>query len=72
VACAALPRQRRHAYHEKLVEVICGDGEKLDALQQGMDVQPSLRQDPFVEREPAQFPIDIEGAIARFHNDGRS
>jgi hypothetical protein len=48
------------AHHEELIEVGAGDGQKLDALEQGVRRVLCLREHALVERQPAQLSIDIE------------
>ena len=52
------------AHHEELVEVGAGDREELDALEQRVRRVLRLRQHALVERQPAQFAIDIERRAA--------
>ena len=54
----------RDAHHEELVQVGAGNGEELDALEQRVRWILRLREHPLVERQPAQFTIDIERRVA--------
>ena len=60
---AILLQERRHAHHEELVEVGGDDGQELDALEQGMGLVECLIQDPLVELQPAQLPVDVERRV---------
>ena len=62
---ALLPRERRHTDHEELVEIVRGNRQELDALQQRMAVGPRLIEHPLVERQPTQLAIDVEPWIAQ-------
>ena len=66
-ACAvarSLARESRlvEAHHEELVEVVRGNPEKLDALEQRM-AGPGLLEHPVVEREPCEVAVEIERRI---------
>ena len=50
------------AHHEELVEVVGGDAEKLDALEQRM-AGPGLLQHPLVEGQPAELAVEVERRI---------
>ena len=60
VARAALPREGGDADHEELVEVVRGDGEKLDAFEQRVRVRLRLRENALVERKPAELAVDVQ------------
>ena len=51
--------QGRHAHHEELVEVVAEDGAEFGLIQQGGARIESLGQNPLVEGDPAQFPVDV-------------
>jgi hypothetical protein len=48
----------------ELVEIVRGDRQELDALEQGMRLVARLRDNTRVEREPAQLTIEIERGMA--------
>ena len=48
------------ADHEEFVEVRAHDGNKLHALEQGMPLVERLVEDPLIERQPAQLPVDVQ------------
>ena len=52
-----------NANHEELVEVGRGNGQELDAFEERVTGIAGLSQHPFVELEPAQFTIDVEGRV---------
>ena len=49
---AHLAHQARHTHHEKLVEVVAGDGQKTQALEQRMVAIAGFFQHPHVEAQP--------------------
>ena len=51
--------QGRDAHHEELVEVVAEDGAELGLIQQRGAGIERLRQNALVERDPAQFPVDV-------------
>jgi hypothetical protein len=58
-----LPGERRHTHHEKLVEVVGGNGQKLHAFEQRIRLRPRLGEHPFVEGEPAHLAVDVERRV---------
>src|SRR3546814_1361202 len=52
-----------HADHEEFVEVVAGDGEEAQPLEQRMGGIARFLQHPPVEGQPAQLPVEV--AIAR-------
>ena len=59
-ARALLTQQRRHAHHEKFVEVRRDYRQELHPLEQRMRRILGLREHAPVEFNPAQLPIDVE------------
>ena len=51
--------KRRHTHPEKLVEVVGKDAQETHAFDERIPVVLGLLQHAFVEREPADFPIDV-------------
>ncbi len=51
--------QPRHAHHEEFVEVAREDGEKVRPLEQRQGVVLGEFEHSGVEREPAQFPVEV-------------
>ena len=56
VDCPLLP-EARHADHEELVEVRLADGQELQPLEERPPGVPGLLDDPLVEGEPRQLPV---------------
>ena len=54
-----LPHQTRDTNHEELVQVAAVDRQELDPFEQRMPRIPGLFQDPAVEAQPAQLPVDV-------------
>ena len=59
-----LAEQAGETHHVELVEVVRGDGEELHALEQRLGAVARLRQHARVERQPAQFAVDVQRGIA--------
>src|SRR5512142_1519507 len=55
--------QTRDADHEKLVKIRAVNRKKLYALEQGPTRVTRLIENPFIERQPRQLPIDEQGGI---------
>ncbi len=55
---AHLAHEARHAHHEELIEVVSGNGEKAQALQQGVMLVARLLKNPAIELQPGQFAIE--------------
>jgi hypothetical protein len=53
-----LALQAGHADHEKLIEIVGGNGKKPDALQQGLGVVGCFLEHPTIEMQPRQFAVD--------------
>src|SRR5262245_57403536 len=66
---ANLPRQRGDANHEELVEIVRGDRQELDALQQRVTARASMVEHALVEREPAQFTVDVQVRIGEIRKN---
>ena len=49
-----------HPHHEELIEIVAEDGAELRLFQQWSAFIQCLDQHPFVEGDPAEFPIDVE------------
>jgi len=58
-----LPPDSGDPDHIELVEIRAENREKLDALEQRISGVERLVENPGVEREPAQFAIDVKGRI---------
>jgi len=52
--------QAANAFHEEFIEIAADDCEVLDAFQQGSGVIRSHMQDPAIELQPGQFPVQVE------------
>ena len=50
-----------HADFKKLVEVGADDGEKLESLEKWLSGILRLLQNPLVEFQPTEFPVDVVG-----------
>ena len=57
-AFADLGFKARHPHHVKLVEIVGADRQKPQALQQGVARVHALGQDPPVERQPGELPVE--------------
>ena len=68
--CPELARERRHADHEELVEVVRRDRQEFHPLEQRMRIGPRLIQHAFVECQPAQLAIDVETGIGQLLDAG--
>ena len=55
--------QGGHPHHEKFIEVVAEDGAEFRLFQQRGALIEGLGQDPLVEANPAQFPVDVELGI---------
>src|SRR5262245_222638 len=66
---ANLSRQRGDANHEELVEIARGDRQELDALQQWVTARACVVEHALVEREPAQFTIDVQVRIGEIRKN---
>jgi len=64
-ASGDLPPKSGDPDHVELVEIRAEDREKFDALEQPVSGVERLVKNPGVEREPAQFAIDVKGRIER-------
>ena len=49
--------QARHTNHIEFIEIIGGDGEKSETLEQWMSRVLALTQNPLVERQPRDFTV---------------
>ena len=52
--------QAADTFHDEFVEIIVGDREKFDALEQRVPVILGFVQDPVIEAKPGQLTIEIE------------
>ena len=59
--------QTSDAHFEELVEIRADDAEKFQTFQQGVRLVEGLIENPLVEFQPAQAPIDEERGIIEFH-----
>ena len=59
LACLHLLTQAGHADLEELVQVPGEDAQELDALQQRVALVTRLEQDPGVELQPGQLPVQV-------------
>ena len=58
-----LPAKAADADLEVLVQIAAEDGEELDALEQRCPRVERLVQDPPVELEPAQLPVEVQRGV---------
>ena len=52
--------QPADTFHEELVEVRADDGDELQSFEQRDTLVPRLVQHPAVERQPGEFPVEVE------------
>ena len=60
--------QRADAHHEEFVQIGTVDGQEFDLLGKGHVLVLAKSQDPAVEVQPAQFPVDKNGLVAHIHS----
>ena len=60
--------QRADAHHKEFVQIGTVDGQKFDLLGKGHVFVLAKGQDPAVEVQPAQFPVDKNGLVAHIHS----
>jgi len=68
---ALLAAQSGHADHEKLVEIVGGDGQEPDTLKKRVVVVHRLFENPQIELQPGQFPVHETGWRFRQFNEFR-
>ena len=57
--------QRGHTHHEKLVEIVRRNGQKLDAFEQRVRLRACLGEHAVIEGEPTQLPVNVERGIRK-------
>ena len=62
--------QAADAFHEELVEIVAHDGEEFDAFQQWCLLIPGHIQDPAIELQPRQFPVEVQLGLIETHLPG--
>ena len=60
--------QRADAHHEEFVQIGAVDGQEFDLLGKGHVLVLAKSQDPAVEVQPAQFPVDKNGIVTHNHS----
>ena len=56
---AHLADQARHPHHVEFVEIVAGDRQEAQPLEQGMRQVPRLFQHPHVEAQPRALAVDV-------------